>query len=483
MLKLSRLIPTVVSASLGLALPVHATQPPDVVQSDSASDTAMGASALAALTTGYQNTGGGTGALQQNTTGFKNAAFGFAALSRNVSGFDNAAFGSGALYQNPGGSYGAGSDNSAFGMDALYSNLYGGHSVAIGSHALYAFVGDVPYGGNGISANTAVGAYALYSATDGSQNTAVGNNAMYYNTQGSSNVAVGDSAFYSGNGQNNTAIGFSAMDLATSGDYNTAVGSLSMTHGGNGGYNVSVGANAMELNANGGYNTALGYAALLSATGSNSVAIGYNSLSSQTTGGNNIAIGTNAGARIVAGTNNIDIGASPSGDESDSIRIGTTKVHKYAYIMGINTQRVTGAAVYVTSTGQLGVLASSERYKTAVKPISAAAGKLDDLRPVSFHLKNDPNGPIQYGLIAEEVDRVYPELVIRDEAGVIQGVRYEELAPMLLSQIKQDHESAARIEKVVRTQANKIEHLEQQLGEMREALLQLQKGDQRLASR
>jgi hypothetical protein len=97
---------------------------------------------------------------------------------------------------------------------------------------------------------------------------------------------------------------------------------------------------------------------------------------------------------------------------------------------------VTGAAVYVTASGQLGVLASSERYKTAIASLGAGTDKLGRLRPVSFHLKSDPTGAVQYGLIAEEVDKVYPELVVRDSAGMSQGVRYDELAPLLLSEIQ-----------------------------------------------
>ena len=104
-------------------------------------------------------------------------------------------------------------------------------------------------------------------------------------------------------------------------------------------------------------------------------------------------------------------------------------------IAGIESSKVTGSAVYVTTTGRLGVLASSERYKTAIEPMGANTAKLSQLRPVTFKLKTDAEGTRQYGLIAEEVDRVYPELVIRDEAGKVQGIRYDELAPMLLNEI------------------------------------------------
>jgi hypothetical protein len=137
---------------------------------------------------------------------------------------------------------------------------------------------------------------------------------------------------------------------------------------------------------------------------------------------------------------------------------------------------VIGAAVYVTSSGQLGVLASSERYKTDVAAMGADTAKLQKLRPVSFHLKTDPAGAVQYGLIAEEVDKLYPELVIRDAAGTIQGVRYDELAPMLLNEVqKQQRVNAA--------QAEKIASLEQQLAGIQAALLNLQPKHQLVAQR
>jgi hypothetical protein len=132
--------------------------------------------------------------------------------------------------------------------------------------------------------------------------------------------------------------------------------------------------------------------------------------------------------------------------------------------------------VYVTANGQLGVLASSERYKTEIASMGPSTQKLHELRPVSFHLKSDPKGAVQYGLIAEEVNQVFPELVIRDDAGTIQGVRYDELAPMLLNEVQQ--------------QAAEIRDLKQQVAElnnlkleMRAALVALKSKDQLVARR
>jgi trimeric autotransporter adhesin len=141
------------------------------------------------------------------------------------------------------------------------------------------------------------------------------------------------------------------------------------------------------------------------------------------------------------------------------------------------------SAVYVTSSGQLGVLASSERYKTGIAPMRRNTEKLTQLRPVSFHLKSEPNGPVQYGLIAEEVAKVYPELAIRDDNGKIQGVRYEELAPMLLNEVQKQQQRIAAQEQRAASQDAKISQLQEQLTEMHAALLNLESKDQRIAQR
>jgi hypothetical protein len=153
--------------------------------------------------------------------------------------------------------------------------------------------------------------------------------------------------------------------------------------------------------------------------------------------------------------------------EDDTIRIGARGTQKATFIAGIYGTAVRGNVVMVSSTGQLGVVVSSERYKTAVAPMVSNSGKLQQLRPVTFHLKTDPHGALQYGLIAEEVAKVYPELVIRDQKGRIDGVRYDELAPMLLNEVQQ--------------QQNKIAAMEQQLAQMQVALLNLQTVDELVA--
>lgn len=162
------------------------------------------------------------------------------------------------------------------------------------------------------------------------------------------------------------------------------------------------------------------------------------------------------------------------------IRIGTQGTQTKTYVAGISDAQITGAAVYVTSSGRLGVLASSERYKTAITPMGANTEKLPLLRPVSFHLKSDPAGAVQYGLIAEEVDKVYPELVIRDDTGKIQGARYDELAPMLLNQMQHERkETTAKFN----AQGMEIRDLKKLVVEMRAGLLKLQAKDELAAQR
>jgi hypothetical protein len=124
---------------------------------------------------------------------------------------------------------------------------------------------------------------------------------------------------------------------------------------------------------------------------------------------------------------------------------------------------VTGSAVYITSTGQLGVLASSERYMTDVASFGSSKEKLAKLRPVSLRLKSDAKAGVQYGLIAEEVAKVYPELVIRGQKGEIEGVRYEQLTPMLLNELQQQQGRLAE-------QQAELQDMRSQLADLRRAM-------------
>lgn len=279
-----------------------------------------------------------------------------------------------------------------------------------------------------VKGNTALGTQALLSDTVGSLNTAAGQRALLLNTTGSFNSAFGYNALaLNVTGSDNAAFGIEALASNTAGADNTAAGF-----------------NALYLNTSGNANTALGLEALYS----------------NSSGSNNIAVGAGAGYELTTGTGNIDIGNIGVAGESGTVRIGTLSVQKDVYIAGINTAPVTGSAVYVTSTGQLGVLESSERYKTAIAPMGSTTSKLRQLRPVTFHFKSDPRSIRQYGLIAEEVSRVYPELVLRDESGRTQGIRYEEFAPILLKELQLQQQR-------ITIQAAQLHELKQQLAQMR----------------
>jgi hypothetical protein len=262
-------------------------------------------------------------------------------------------------------------------------------------------------------------------------------------------------------GQYNTASGAKSLNKNTTGNENTAVGYYALESNTTGCCNTAAGSNALDATVSGQENTGIGYAALLDTNGNFNTATGAFALSSDTTGGLNIAYGYLAGRNVRTGSNNIEIGnvgEATDGAKANSgvIRIGAASTQTEVFIAGIENSKITGNAVYVTASGQLGVKASSERYKTAVEPMGTKTEKLSQLRPVSFHLKSDPTGDVQYGLIAEDVAKDYPELVNRDSNGQIDGVRYDELAPMLLNEMQKEQATVA-------AQAARIASLEQQL--------------------
>ncbi len=426
-------------ALVTLAATAYGQQPPDVVTSDTNFNTAMGSQALGGLRNG----------------GVNNTAAGAQALAGNEAGSDNTAFGANALYINA-----VGNENTASGFYALYSNYYGSFNTANGGNALYSNIS-----GQG---NTASGFNALYASTS-DYNTASGFYALYSGKTVSRNNAIGAFTMYNTNGDDNDAMGYAAMYGNTTGKLNNAVGNFAL-------YYLNTGTN----------NNAFGYGALYgNSEGSNNIGVGMYALE-YNEGNNNIAIGSYAGANLTNGSGNIDIASRGVAGESSVIRIGAASAQLAVYVAGIANSKVTGGAVYVTSAGQLGVMASSERYKTAIAAMGANSAKLLQLRPVTFRLKTDPDGVPQYGLIAEEVAKIYPELVIRDAAGTIEGLRYEELAPMMLNEM-QEERRAAMIQKralddKIATQGAQLQDMKHELAQMQLALKRLQKDD-RVAQR
>jgi hypothetical protein len=298
----------------------------------------------------------------------------------------------------------------------------------------------------------------------------LGESALYNNTSGSGGTAAGAGALeYNTTGNYNTAVGYLTLSSNTTGGYTTSVGAYSLEANTTGGYDTAFGAYSLPDNTTGTGNTAFGYAALRSTTiGNNNIGFGYQTLYVNATGSSNIAMGYQAGY-YATGSYNIEIGSEGTRGDEATIRLGTEGTQTATFVAGISGTQVTGAAVYVTSSGQLGVQASSERYKTAIASMGASSKKLQALRPVTFRLKSDPHDVVQYGLIAEEVDKVYPELVIRDATGKIQGVHYEELAPMLLNEVQQ--------------QAAEIRDLKKMVGDLRAGMVKLESRGELVALR
>jgi hypothetical protein len=224
---------------------------------------------------------------------------------------------------------------------------------------------------------------------------------------------------------------------------------------------------ALYENTTGGNNTAAGYTALYANRGGKqNTAVSEAALHANTSGSNNIGIGYQAGLHLTTGSNNIDIGNLGVAGEPNTIRIGATQTT--TYIAGILGTNVTGNAVVITSTGQLGVKGSSERFKKDIAPMGSASDKLERLRPVTFHYKSDATGSLEYGLIAEEVSKVYPELVIRDRSGRIDSVRYDELAPMLLNEVQHQQNKIAAQADQIALQAAQLRIVQQQLVALKE---------------
>lgn len=376
-------------------------------------NTAEGTNALFSLAGGIDNTAVGFDALLADNSGSENTAVGVAALSSNLAGNLNTAVGYESLTRN------MGSDNTAIGANALLSNNSGHDNTAAGYNALL---------NNTIGIlNTAIGASSLSANIDGRFNTAVGG-AMEKNTSGISNVAVG----------------LAALDSNTTGNGNTATGINALFFNQTGSNNAATGGNAL-LNNTGNNNAATGAFALQGNTsGHDNTGQGFQSLNGNVSGSNNVAVGSHAGANLTTGNNNIDIGANVVGaaSEANTIRIGKQGTQKSTFIAGIFGTAVSGSPVVVASNGKLGVATSSTRFKEAIKPMDNASEAILALKPVTFRYKQDidPEGTPQFGLIAEEVERIDPKLVARDENGKVMTVRYDAVNAMLLNEFLKEHQ-------------------------------------------
>jgi hypothetical protein len=298
--------------------------------------------------------------------------------------------------------------------------------------------------------NTAEGQDALLNLTSGAYNTAVGWFSLRSNTAGQFNTAIGAGALFAdlgdpstAAGTQNTAIGAGALLSNTSGALNTANGAFALFSNTTGNGNTAVGDAALFHNINGGANVAVGPPSTLAnnTSGSANTAIGQ-ALNNNTTGSFNVAVGIDAGLNVITADNVTCIGAEVLGDNvSETTWIGN--------IYGVTTQSGTTAPVIVSDTGQLGTLVSSERFKKDIASMETASEAILSLRPVTFHYKSDSKGTPQFGLIAEEVAKVNPALVLPDKKGKPYSVRYDQVNAMLLNEFLKEHRKVAEQEATI----------------------------------
>jgi Chaperone of endosialidase len=328
-----------------------------------------------------------------------------------------------------------GSDNSAFGYQALFTNTTASQNTAVGSQALYNFAGS-----DDVSPETAVGFQALYSDVSGTFNQAFGSFALFSSVDGIRNCAVGNGA----------------LQFMTTGDSNTAVGNATMV-----------------LSGTVNFNSALGRRALF-----------------RTQGDQNIGLGFFAGSNLNGGNNNIfiaNVGPVPIGSESNTIRIGTQipatattateshpmPAHTDTYIAGIfgSSTGTPGMPVYVDANGKLGTVPSSTRFKKDVEPMKHASEAIFSLRPVTFHYKPEvtKDATIQFGLVAEEVVKTNPDLVVRNAKGEIHSVRYEAVNAMMLNELIKEHRQVQELTAQLKEQAAMLQKVSAQVELMKAA--------------
>jgi len=240
-------------------------------------------------------------------------------------------------------------------------------------------------------------------------------------------------------------------------------------HNDTGNANTASGANALVDNILGNYNTASGVYALLSnTTGSGNTASGVAALVSNISGGNNIGLGVDGGSLLTTGSNNIDIGNKGVAAEANTIRIGTKEMQTATYIAGISGVGVSGAPVEVSSAGKLGVVISSARFKHDIHDMGDKSSALLKLRPVSFRYNSDPANTLQYGLVAEEVAKVYPELVVYGPDGKVMTVRYSMLSAMLLNELQKQNSELRNQTATNQRQAEQLARQADQIKKMTE---------------
>jgi hypothetical protein len=320
---------------------------------------------------------------------------------------------------------------------------YPGFNTAEGQNALFSLT----TGGY----NTAVGWLSLRNDTGGSFNTGVGAGTLSANT-GDTNTATGAGALLSNTiGFDNTANGAFALLNNAGGPGNTATGSEALNRNITGSGNTANGAQALQSNTTGGINTAVGYSALrINTTGGTNTVIGADALANNTTGNDNIALGWEAGSTVTTANNVICIG------------VAGNNVDNSCYIGNIfNSTSSGGIAVFVNSNGRLGTMTSSARFKEDINPMNHASDALYALKPITFRYKKqvdlEGTSAMQFGLVAEDVEKVSPDLVVRDKEGKPYSVRYDQVNAMLLNEFLKEHRKVEKLEATVAQQHQDFE--------------------------
>jgi trimeric autotransporter adhesin len=430
--------------TLAIALCWIALSPPTKAQCPSNcsndSNTSVGNNALPA-TIGFNNTAVGSAALNADTTGSFNVAIGGGALQSNTTGQQNMAIGAEALLNSNG------NFNMGIGFRTLFTNTTGSRNSGVGAAALR--------NNTTASDNTAIGSTALRENTTGEFNTAVGSNALNANTTSSDNVAVGDSALAVYNGTNLGIDGF-----------NTALGSIALSALTEGFQNTAVGRRALEFVT----------------TGNNNVAVGWRTGDGITTGSGNTFIGTLAGSLAPAiGTYNNTILLGISGDANGNNPDGRAYIGS---VRGVTTGDGDGIAVLIDSSGQLGTSNSSRRFKDGIETMDHKVSEaILKLKPVTFHYKDldtkKAHDTPQYGLIAEDVAEVSPDLIFRDKDGLPLTVRYDAVNVMLLNEFLKEHkrveEQQASIAELKSTVASQQKEMKVLTTQLKEQAAQIQK--------
>jgi hypothetical protein len=432
---------------------------------------AGGFDALVSNTAGNNNTASGVSALQNNATGSNNTAAGYSAGGNLVTGSNDIDLGD--YNPNTGQSDDAAGESNTIRIGgnstqtATYiAGVYGAASTDPAATLMY-----IDHTGHVVTSSTApvmlaTSEISLPATSSGTSGVLEIGGIAFLSAPGTDNTFVGGAGNVVLTGSYNTAGGFQALHSDTSGENNTASGFQALYSNGSGYGNTASGEGALALNTTGYYNTAMGSSALYSNTG----------------GANNLAAGFFAGSNLTTGSNNIDLGDSTlsafvddMAGESNTIRIGELSTQTAAYIAGIYNQSYNAndspAAVFIDSTGKLGTMSvtpSSRQFKKDIKPMADASDVILSLKPVTFQYikpEYDPRGGREFGLIAEEVDKICPDLVAHNKDGAIYGIRYDAINAMLLNEFLKQHQRVEQQDRTIAQQQKAIEELTASLKE------------------